>query len=279
MSPRIVQKSVAIVFGTFNRKALLERAVASVRTRTGPHPYQIVVVDGGSTDGSLAWLAEQPDVHTIRQEGPLTGAVIAFNLGFGYAVDEGFDYVMHLNDDAELVRGSIAEAIGIMERDPKVGEVAFEFDLRGGWGFETVNGAIYANFGVIAREAGMAVARIQGDPTGRAWWNPIYRTYGADSEFGVWLWKLGYRVHPGIGLRVHDANELDELREKNLANDPDRPDSRLFWSRWRDEKLPPTTVPRGATTPPRLSRTAGARYSTTVPPRHLRAGRPIRRRR
>src|SRR6185295_19293745 len=149
-----------------------------------------IVVDGGSTDGRRQWLAKQPRVVTILQEGPLTGAVKAFNLGFTYAVDEKFDYVCHLNDDARFVTpGAISAAIHLMETKPKVGEVAFEFDLRGPWGFEHVNGVPYANFGVIRMEAGLAVAKAQGDPTGRAWWNPIYRTYGADTEFGVWLWK------------------------------------------------------------------------------------------
>lgn len=265
---------VAIVFGTYNRKRLLERAIASVRAAVGDHPYVIIIVDGGSTDGTREYLAEQPDVAALHQEGPLTGAVGAFNLGFALAVEAGYDYVAHLNDDAEIVTPlAIERAIAILDADEKIGEVAFEFDLRGPWGFETVNGAVYANYGVIRCEAGMAVARMQGDPTGRAWWNPIYRTYGADTELGVWLWKLGWKVYPAIGLRVHDANAQDELRATNLADDPDRPDSRLFWSRWRNEKLPVTKIP-----PAKIpTRFAAAVRSMSGPPRNRRVGKPLRR--
>lgn len=239
-------KSVAIVLGTYNRLACLQRAIASIRCAVGPHPYQIVVVDGGSTDGTREYLLRCYDVHMIPQSLPLKGAVRAFNEGFGYAVDQRFDYVMHLNDDAEILSAGwernmlewgapIAMAIYEIERDKTIGEVAFQFDLRGDWGYDRVNGVPYANFGVIRREVGEAVAQKQGDPTGRAWWNPIYRTYGADTEFGCWIWDLGYRVHLGSG-RVHDTNRQDAMRAENTGHNK-HGDGERFWARWRDKDL------------------------------------------
>lgn len=242
---------VAVVFGTFNRFELLKRAVASVRKAAGCLRCELIVVDGGSTDGSREWLAQQPDVTLIGQRGPLTGAVGAFNLGFGYAVDQNFDFVMHLNDDAEIVTDrAIEEAVRILQGNPKIGEVAFAFDLYGSWSFDHVNGKPYGNFGVIRLAAGKAVAQAQGDSTGRAWWNPRYRTYGADSEFGVWLWKLGWEVYTASNLQVHDAQAMDTLRANNEAANPNRIDSQLFWTRWGNEDyttadLPiPNTAPR-----------------------------------
>jgi len=231
----LASKRVAIVFGTFNRLEMLKSAVTSVRAAVGILSYTMFIIDGGSTDGTKEWLRHQTDVKLIEQEGALTGAVRAFNLGFGAAVDDNYDFVVHLNDDAEIVTAdAIEKACRILLANDKIGEVAFEFDLRGSWGFDHVNGALYANYGVIRREAGMAVARAQGDASGRAWWNPIYRTYGADTEFGVWLWKLGWRVHYGEGLRVHDLNAKDALRESNEGKNADAP---LFWSRWKNEKI------------------------------------------
>ncbi len=224
--------TVGVVFGTYNRLELLKLAVASVRAAAPPTKVTMFIVDGGSTDGTREWLKAQVDVIPLFQEGPLTGAVAAFNLGFSAAVEMGCRYVFHLNDDAEILTPhSFAQAIALMETHPDIGEVAFEFDLRGPMAFEYVNGKLYGNFGMIRTVAGKAVARAQGDPTGRKWWNPIYRTYGADCEFGMWLWKLGWKVHPGIGLQVHDAECKDELRKKNEATNPDREDSKIFWSR------------------------------------------------
>ena len=237
-------KRVAVVFGTYNRFQCLRRAIASTRAAVGEYPYQIIVADGGSTDGTCDYLAACHDV--VMLPGDLSGAVKAFNEGFAYAVEHNFDYVMHLNDDAEVVTGAddpdhcprypIAAAVGVLEDAPAIGEVAFAFNLRGAWGFEKINGAPYANFGLIRREAGMAVARAQGDASGMRWWNPIYRTYGADCEFGARLWQLGWQVWPDRGLRVHDVNHQDALREANTSNNK-HGDADLFWSRWLDVDL------------------------------------------
>lgn len=234
---------LAVVLGTFNRLPLLKRAIETMRAAMGDVPHDFIVVDGGSSDGSREWLAAQPDVVLLGQRGELTGAVRAFNLGFSYAVERGYEYVAHMNDDIEVLapdpettpmhRGIFPAAIDLLKADPRIGEVAFEMDLWNRWGFDVAHGFFYANFGVIRREAGMAVARAQGDPSGRAWWNPIYRTYAADTELGCWLWKLGWKVHAAPGLRVHDVQPQDDLRKKNNA-DPERPDSKLFYERWPD---------------------------------------------
>jgi glycosyltransferase involved in cell wall biosynthesis len=223
----------AVVLGTYNRRAMLERAIASAHSAAGKIPITIVVVDGGSVDGSQEWLRSQSNVVLIEQQLPLTGAVRAFNLGFGYAVDQGFPFVVHFNDDAEFVTdAAIEKAVGILQSKPRVGEVAFEFDLRGPWGFDSIHNRWYANFGIIRREVGMDVARRQGDPTGRAWWNPIYRTYGADAELGCWIWAMGLEIERGFGLRVHDCCANDDLRQINEGHNPHRTDSRLFAQRW-----------------------------------------------
>jgi hypothetical protein len=128
-----------------------------------------------------------------------------------------------------------------------VGAIAFQFDLPGRPdGFEYINGLPYGNFGVTRREAGVAVARAQGDPTGRAWWNPIYHTYGADSEFGAWLWRLGWTIHTAPGLCVHDGNVQDDLRKGNEQSPRRLADGRLFWARWPSKEHILTLGPTAA---------------------------------
>ena len=267
--------TVGIVLGTFNRLASLKKSVASIRyAATTAGVYEIIVIDGGSTDGTREWLREQPCVLPIFQDGPLTGAVAAFNLGFAHCVERAYDFVCHFNDDAEFVTDdALGRAIGLMNGSSKIGEVAFEHDLRGEWKFEYINGAPYANFGVVRREAGEAVARAQGDPTGRAWWNPIYRTYGADTEFGVWLWKLGWAVHEGRNIRVHDMQAQDELRNGNTRNNKNG-DSDLFWSRWRHERL---AKHQAAYQPPARPRRGGGHGRSQESPPPASTGRIITR--
>jgi len=224
---------VCVALATYNRLEHLKRAVASARAASEGTDVTFAIADGGSTDGTLDWLAEQGDVVVFRQELPLTGAVRAFNLSFGYAVDAGFPFVFHFNDDAEVVTlGAFAEAVEILEQNPRVGEVAFAFDLRGRMNFDELHHKPYGNFGMVRAEAGIAVAQAQGDPSGRAWWNPEYRTYGADCEFACWQWKLGWTILPRHDLQVHDTKCMDVLRELNQSDNPERSDSHLFWGRW-----------------------------------------------
>lgn len=223
-------KSVACVFGTFNRFTMLKSAVESVRLNAGVS-VDFIVVDGGSTDGSRQWLAAQPDVQLLGERGELKGAVRAFNLGFAWAVEHGYEFVFHFNDDAVLETPNALDKALHHFGDPSVGAVAFRFDLFK-TGFDCVHGKVYSNFGVLRTKAAKECAQVMGDPTGAKWWNPIYRTYGADSELGCWMWKLGWKVVADETIRVRDLCAKDELRRLNEIKSPDRSDSKLFWSRW-----------------------------------------------
>lgn len=244
---------LAVVLGSFNRRDLLTRALDSVRRTagaTGDVPAVDVtffVVDGGSTDGSREYLAAQADVVLIGQRGPLTGAVKAFNVGFACALDAGFEWIAHFNDDSEaLDDGMWAGAIATLEADPQAGAVAFAFDTwKGKFQHDhCAHDRAYVNYGVWRRACVEAVARAQGDPTGRAMWNPVYRTYAADTEAGAWAWKLGWTIHKS-NARVHDAQPQDALREGNHGgtNAAGRPDSNLYRQRWGTSGDPATVRP------------------------------------
>lgn len=225
---------VAAVMGTYNRLELLQQSISSIRRAVGALSYAVVVVDGGSTDGTRGWLIEQPDVVAIFQSPPLTGAVKAFNLGFARAVELGAEWVVVLNDDDELIGPGpeIELAVQQMRADPVIGAVAFETDLRGGWSYEEWHGRPYANKGVFRRAAGMAAARAQGNPEGKRWWSEEWATYASDTQLGLLLWRLGWTIERGKGLRVHDVNPQDELRRHNGKTYAADGTVNIFYARW-----------------------------------------------
>ncbi len=152
---------VSIVVPTFNRVERLRTCLGAIRQNCGCC-CEMIVVDGGSEDGAREWLADQPDVRLIL-EPEREGAVRAFNKGFRAATAE---YVMWLNDDAELIPGSVPAAIEMIERPDlsDVGMVAFYHNWRSernvldrvehdGETFELchVRGYPYANFGLLRR--------------------------------------------------------------------------------------------------------------------------------
>ena len=56
---------ISVVILTYNRVKDLAEAIASVRASRGPG-REIIVVDNGSTDGTAALLASQPDLRVLR---------------------------------------------------------------------------------------------------------------------------------------------------------------------------------------------------------------------
>ena len=43
---------ISIVLGTYNRKNFLKETIKSIRNNNINVPYEIIVIDGGSSDGS-----------------------------------------------------------------------------------------------------------------------------------------------------------------------------------------------------------------------------------
>ena len=56
---------LSVVMGSKNRKNLLKATINSIRTNGFNGNIEIIVVDGGSNDGTCDWLAKQTDVFTI----------------------------------------------------------------------------------------------------------------------------------------------------------------------------------------------------------------------
>ena len=227
---------VAVVLGTYNRWPLLARAIESIRRSCGALSYVIIVVDGGSDDGTREWLADQEHVIPIYQ-GRLLGAVKAFNAGFALATIIGSPWVVILNDDDELIgpEPEIERCVEWMRTDESIGGITFESDLRGKWACEKWRDKSYVNKGIVRSDAGMAAARAMGDPTGREWWGHDHHTYAADTEMGLWIWKLGWRVVEGKGWRVKDnaAGGGDEMRKRNVAEYIKSGTAKLFTTRWQ----------------------------------------------
>ena len=70
MSPRPVSILTVTRDGLFFTRLLAER----VRATVGDRPYEIIIVDQGSRDGTLAWAKAQPDVRLLVQRAaPLAG--------------------------------------------------------------------------------------------------------------------------------------------------------------------------------------------------------------
>lgn len=101
---------VAVVVVNWNGRHLLDACLTSVLGQL-PAPDRVIVVDNGSTDGSLAYLRSKwPQVVALEARSNL-GFSGGNNLGIRDALAAGADNVLLLNNDAELLPGALGELL------------------------------------------------------------------------------------------------------------------------------------------------------------------------
>lgn len=111
-------KKVAVIVVTYNRLNLLKEEIESLRKQTYKD-FNIIVVNNGSTDGTLRWLDEQSDIYSITQEN--LGGAGGFYTGMKYAAENGFDYVWIMDDDVECNANALEELMIISDKIPNIG--------------------------------------------------------------------------------------------------------------------------------------------------------------
>jgi GT2 family glycosyltransferase len=94
--------------------------IESIQRSTYPN-LQVVIVDNGSTDNSASVLAERfPMAAQVRMD--RNGAVTAaYNAGLRYALKQGADYVLMLNNDTILDEEMTALLVEFAQKDARFG--------------------------------------------------------------------------------------------------------------------------------------------------------------
>lgn len=227
----------SVVLGSYNRGQLLRHAIESVRDNAAFAKYEIIVIDGGSTDGSLEWLLQQRDVITIVQHnrGEFRGKPIE-RRSWGYFMNLGFKaaqgkYILMISDDCILLPNAIDRGISVFEEQlaqrKKIGGAAFYFRNWPGereyYVQRTLGGKLMVNHGLFLREALEAVGWADEEN---------YAFYKADGDLCLRLWEAGYGIIdvPGAFLEHYlDTNEAVRL-QNNATLDQDK---EAYVARWR----------------------------------------------
>jgi glycosyltransferase involved in cell wall biosynthesis len=110
---------VSIVTPSYNQARYLETAIRSVLAQDYPR-VEYIVMDGGSTDGSLEILQRYSEFFRIWSSEPDRGQADAINKGLRLARGE---FVAWLNSDDAYLPGAVDEAVDALIRDPTLGMV------------------------------------------------------------------------------------------------------------------------------------------------------------
>jgi glycosyltransferase involved in cell wall biosynthesis len=187
--------------GSYNRKRLLKMTIDCIRKEMEEFAlgYEIIVVDGGSTDGTIKWLCMQKDIITIVQHnrGKWKGKdVVQHSAGYfhnlAFKIAKG-KYICPLSDDCLITPGSIINAYNLFENKRKNGErvaqlsfytrlwpIGKKYHVR--LAFEN---KMYAGFGMYLNKAIRSVNYFDEE---------TFHFYYIETDLSLKLWQNGWIV-------------------------------------------------------------------------------------
>ena len=213
---------ISICFNV-NRLGHLKRSILSIRSElTGYCDYEIVVVDGISSDGTQSWLSAQPDVVLIV-ESERRGCCHAFDQSLRAAKGR---WVCWLNDDVLVLPDSLRAMHGLRlpvssRRIWRLSPVSRPRQLND-FVVNTVGRfrpLIYANFGFLRRNTLETLGYL----------NLSYQKFGWDPDLSLRVWSsqgsvvpcneakiIHYFIDDGTRNNDEEKRQLDYLTLKTM---------------------------------------------------------------
>jgi len=110
-----MQPTVSVIVPTYNRQQYLTRALNSIFAQTYVD-YEVIVVDDGSTDGTVEWLGvKYPQVKLIQLK-ENRGAVVARNVGIKAAQGK---FIAFLDNDDQWLSEYLQFQVQVLMKQPE----------------------------------------------------------------------------------------------------------------------------------------------------------------
>lgn len=211
----------SVVIPTYNRKPILEKCLLAMeqqvlRSDTQVEGYEIVVVDDGSTDGTVAWLQTVEFPHVTLYEQNHEGAAVARNLGVDKAIG---DTIIFIDSDLVVLKDFLQHHADVLtqhythqgnDRVFTYGRVVntcnFEQPTSEPFKVTDYSQAFFATGNVAIAKHWLLEAGL---------FDPQFTQYGwEDLELGVRLKNLGLKLikcPAAVGYHWHPPFSLDDL--------------------------------------------------------------------
>jgi len=122
---------VYIIILTYNGKKWIDSCLISVLKTDYPN-YKVLFVDNASKDGSAEYIENKfPQVELIRNKRNY-GFAKGNNIGIHYALKQGADYIVLLNQDTKVDSDWISELAKVAEDNKQIGILSpMQYDYEG----------------------------------------------------------------------------------------------------------------------------------------------------
>jgi glycosyltransferase involved in cell wall biosynthesis len=201
---------VSIVTPSYNQARFLEATIQSVLGQTYPN-IEYIVIDGGSTDGSVDVIRRYADRLAAWVSEKDAGQTDAVNKGFARAHG---DILAWLNSDDVYRPDAVAEAVAFLETHPQVGMVYGDAD------FIDEHGEAIGRFPAAQTDLRRLQRGYVHIPQQAAFWRadlwrkvgPLDPAFYFAMDYDLWV-RLArvsqIRYHPRVwaGFRLHGASK------------------------------------------------------------------------
>ncbi|MEJ2704217.1 MAG: glycosyltransferase family 9 protein, partial [Sedimentisphaerales bacterium] len=224
---------VSIVVATKDRDNLLDEMLASLRDATEGITYEVIVIEGDSSDHTRQILQKHGIAHVYVESeclgpGEHSWAQL-YNFGFSKARGR---WAMYASDDIIFKKGCIAKAIDILKNQKSQSVAGGVFFYREvipeypGWERQGICFALghklLMNFGLIQLDVFEKVGGF----------DETYLFRGADIDLSFKVCKSGRQLIPLAGCLLTHNNVQDELKKKGLQTA--QRDHQCLLQKWKD---------------------------------------------
>jgi GT2 family glycosyltransferase len=196
-----METELSIVIGTRNRKEILEKCLNALIGKIQTS-HQIIVIDAGSTDGTIQYLENITEIHLICDGEPI-GQAQSFNRVFPALKCR---FICWISDDNVVQPGILDTAVKILQNNQKIGLVALKVkDVAGPHtgppytGGIKKTGILNCNQGVIRSDLFKNIG----------YFDESFKNYGIDYDLTTKVLLAGYRVVYTKTVAIHHFRDHD----------------------------------------------------------------------
>lgn len=196
-----MEATLSILIGTMNRLPILKKTLEALAGGVKA-PHEIIVIDAGSTDGTLEYLRQLNGI-TLVNDGRLIGQAKSLNRVIRSLNSR---FMCWLSDDNVVIEGMLDEAIQVLQNDIQVGMVSLKvMDITGH--FSDVLpyiGGIWS--GILNCNQGMLSTRLMQELGG---FDEEFRDYGIDIDLTARVLLAGYKVVFTKKVAIHHYRDYE----------------------------------------------------------------------